>query len=141
MSGVVGAMPKPSRVTTRSTRINAHLNVLAARQHAVDQVPFEVTGLDFDNGSEFAAFAKIARGLDCSIYFADTHSPWQRGTCENTIGLLRQYIPKGTSGRHLTNAQLQAIENKLNNRPRKCLGYKTPAEVLLGADPPVALRT
>ncbi len=97
--------------------------------------------ITFDNGSEFAAFAKIARGLDCSIYFADTHSPWQRGTCENTIGLLRQYIPKGTSGRHLTNAQLQAIENKLNNRPRKCLGYKTPAEVLLGADPPVALRT
>ena len=97
--------------------------------------------ITFDNGSEFAAFARIAKRLGCQIYFADTHSPWQRGTCENTIGLVRQYIPKGTSGRRLTNDQIQSIEDKLNQRPRKCLGYKTPAEVLLGADPPVALRT
>jgi len=97
--------------------------------------------ITFDNGSEFAAFARIAKRLGCQIWFADTHSPWQRATCENTIGLVRQYIPKGTSGHHLTNKQIQAIEDKLNQRPRKCLGYKTSAEVLLGADPPVALRT
>ena len=97
--------------------------------------------ITFDNGSEFAAFERIAKRLKCQIYFADTHSPWQRGTCENTIGLVRQYIPKGTSGRRLTNDQIQSIEDKLNQRPRKCLGYKTPAEVLLMADPPVALRT
>ena len=97
--------------------------------------------ITFDNGSEFAAFARIAKRLGCQIWFADTHSPWQRATCENTIGLVRQYIPKGTSGSHLTNKQIQAIEDKLNQRPRKCLGYKTSAEVLLGADPPVALRT
>ena len=96
--------------------------------------------ITFDNGSEFAAFERIAKRLDCNVYFADTHSPWQRGTCENTIGLVRQYIPKGTSGWRMTNAQIQLIEDKLNQRPRKCLGYKTPAEVLLRADPPVALR-
>jgi IS30 family transposase len=97
--------------------------------------------ITFDNGSEFSRYPAIAKGLKCKIYFADTHSPWQRGTCENTIGLLRQYIPKGTSGAHLTDAQLRTIENKLNHRPRKSLGFKTPAEVLLHADPPVALRT
>ena len=97
--------------------------------------------ITFDNGSEFAAFQRIAQGLGCPIYFADVHSPWQRGTCENTIGLVRQYIPKGTSGRTLSAAQIQTIEDKLNHRPRKCLGDKTPAEVLLQSDPPVALRT
>ncbi len=97
--------------------------------------------ITFDNGSEFSEYLRIIQALDCKIYFADTHSPWQRGTCENTIGLIRQYIPKGTSGAHLSIAQIQAIEHKLNHRPRKCLGYKTPAEVLLQAEPPVALRT
>jgi IS30 family transposase len=100
-----------------------------------------VHSITFDNGSEFSDYSVIAKALRCKIYFADTHSPWQRGTCENTIGLVRQYVPKGTSGSHLTIAQIRAIQNKLNNRPRKCLGYKTPAEVFLGAKPPVALRT
>ena len=97
--------------------------------------------ITFDNGAEFAGFSRIAQGLNCKIYFADTHSPWQRGTCENTIGLVRQYIPKGTSGKHLSQAQIQHIEDKLNHRPRKCLGFKSPAEVLLRSDPPVALRS
>jgi IS30 family transposase len=100
-----------------------------------------VRSITFDNGSEFAGYKRIAQGLNCNIHFTDTRSPWQRGTCENTIGLLRQYIPKGTSGAHLSNKQIRSRENKLNNRPRKCLGFRTPAEVLLQADPPVALRT
>ena len=97
--------------------------------------------ITFDNGSEFAGYKSIATRLKCKIYFADTHSPWQRGTCENTIGLVRQYIPKGTTGAHLTRARIKAIQDKLNHRPRKCLGFKTPAEVLLHSNPPVALRT
>jgi IS30 family transposase len=100
-----------------------------------------IRSITFDNGSEFSDYPVIAKALGCKIYFADTHSPWQRGTCENTIGLVRQYVPKGTSGAHLSKAQIRTIENKLNNRPRKCLGYKTPAEVFLQAKPPVALRT
>ena len=97
--------------------------------------------ITFDNGGEFSDYKTIARQLRCRVYFADPYKPWQRGTCENTIGLVRQYIPKGSSGRHLSAAQIQRIQDKLNHRPRKCLGYKTPAEVLLLAKPPVALRT
>ena len=97
--------------------------------------------ITFDNGWEFSEYQRITRTLHCRVYFADPYKPWQRGTCENTIGLVRQYIPKGSSGRYLTPAQLQRIQNKLNHRPRKCLGFKTPAEVLLHAQPPVALRT
>ncbi len=97
--------------------------------------------ITFDNGSEFSLYKTIEDGLKCKAYFADPGRPGQRGTCENTIGLVRQYIPKGTSGIHLTRAQVKGIQDKLNNRPRKCLGFKTPAEVLLQANPPVALRT
>jgi IS30 family transposase len=78
--------------------------------------------------------------LQCPIYFADPGKPGQRGTCENTIGLIRQYIPKGTSGRHLSIKQIQRIADKLNHRPRKCLGYRTPHEVFFNLTP-VALRT
>jgi len=103
------------------------------------RVPFR--SLTLDNGTEFANYRRIERALSCKVYFTDPQSPWQRGTCENTIGLVRQYIPKGSSGAHLTKPQIQRIEDKLNHRPRKCLGFKTPAEVLLNAKPPVALRT
>jgi len=124
---------RPSRGWTLSQKI-ANTTVAALRG-------LTTRSITFDNGSEFAGFQSIATRLQCKIYFADTHSPWQRGTCENTIGLVRQYIPKGTTGAHLTRAQIKAIQDKLNNRPRKCLGFKTPAEVLLHSNPPVALRT
>jgi IS30 family transposase len=100
-----------------------------------------VRSITFDNGTEFSQYKAIERALKCPIYFADPGCPGQRGTCENTIGLVRQYIPKGTSGIHLTRPQIRAIQNKLNNRPRKCLDFRTPAEVLLNSNPPVALRT
>jgi IS30 family transposase len=97
--------------------------------------------ITFDNGSEFALYEKIKKGLNCQVYFADPARPGQRGTCENTIGLVRQYIPKGTSGAHLDRAQIKTIQDKLNSRPRKCLDFRTPAEVFLNSNPPVALRT
>lgn len=102
---------------------------------------FAVRSITFDNGSEFAHYEAIKQGLECEVYFADPARPGQRGTCENTIGLVRQYIPKGTSGAHLTRRQVKIIQDKLNNRPRKCLDFRTPAEVLLNSNPPVALRT
>lgn len=96
--------------------------------------------LTFDNGPEFARYPDIQQALGCRIYFADPYHPWPRGTCENTIGLIRQYIPKGSSGRHLTTTELKLIADKLNHRPRKCLAFKTPFEVFFNK-PPVALRT
>jgi len=103
--------------------------------------PLVARSITFDNGREFADYQRIGQRLHCPVFFADPYKPWQRGTCENTIGLVRQYIPKGSSGRHLSPRQIQRIADKLNHRPRKCLGFKTPAEVLLNAQPPVALRS
>ena len=103
--------------------------------------PLPTYSITFDNGSEFADYQRIQDRLKCPVFFADPYKPWQRGTCENTIGLVRQYIPKGSSARHLSHNKIQRIADKLNHRPRKCLGFKTPAEVFLCAQPPVALRT
>ena len=85
--------------------------------------------ITFDNGTEFANHAHITDQLGPKIYFADPYSAYQRGTNENTNGLIRRYLPKGTSFADLTQRQLDYIVRKLNNRPRKCLGYRTPNEV------------
>ena len=102
--------------------------------------PLPIKTLTFDNGSEFAGYERVTQALGINVYFADPGRPGQRGTCENTIGLVRQYIPKGTSGAHLSKTQLQRIADKLNNRPRQCLGFRTPYEVLFNKLP-VALRS
>jgi IS30 family transposase len=83
----------------------------------------------FDNGSEFSKHETIARRLKMDVYFAHPYSSWERGTNENTNGLLRQYLPKSRDFSTLTDAELARYVWKLNNRPRKCLNYKTPAEV------------
>ena len=86
--------------------------------------------LTWDQGWEMRAHARIAVDADCEIYFCDPHAPWQRGSNENTNGLLRQYFPKGTSLAGHTPADLAAVADELNGRPRKTLGWKTPAEAL-----------
>jgi IS30 family transposase len=86
--------------------------------------------LTWDQGWEMRAHAQIAVAADCEIYFCDPHSPWQRGSNENTNGLLRQYFPKSTSLAGHSPAHLAAVADELNGRPRKTLGWKTPAEAL-----------
>lgn len=86
--------------------------------------------LTWDNGTEMARHQRIAKQTGIAVYFADPHAPWQRGSNENINGLLRQYLPKGTDLSLATPAQLQAIEDELNDRPRKRFGYHTPREQL-----------
>jgi transposase, IS30 family len=86
--------------------------------------------LTWDNGREMARHQRITEQAGVQVYFADPYSPWQRGSNENTNGLLREYLPKGTDLSQYTPAQLQAIQDELNDRPRKRLGYRTPREEL-----------
>lgn len=83
-----------------------------------------------DNGKEFAAHKELSEATGMNVYFCDPYSPWQRGTNENTNGLLRQFFPKGTSFADVTDEDLQHIVDMINNRPRKRLNFLTPFEVL-----------
>jgi transposase, IS30 family len=93
---------------------------------------FGAQSITYDNGKEFAAHEKVAKALNVETFFADPYASWQRGTNENTNGLIRQYFPKTMPLDKVTEAQAKAVEDKLNNRPRKVLGYLTPNEVLSG---------
>lgn len=101
--------------------------------------------LAYDQGKEMARHEELARRLRIQVYFADPHSPWQRPSNENANGLIRQYLPKGMDLSGVSQTELNHIAKFLNNRPRKCLGYETPAEVfqreILNLKGSVALRT
>jgi len=96
-------------------------------------IAHKIETITYDNGKEFAGHTEIAARLSAQIYFAKPYHSWERGLNEHTNGLLRQYFPKGSNFSTLTHAEVQRVENKLNSRPRKALGYKTPSEVFFAA--------
>ncbi len=89
-----------------------------------------------DNGKEFAGHATVAKALGAGFFFATPYHSWERGLNEHTNGLVRQYFPKGTGFRQVTDAQVKAVQDRLNARPRKSLGYLTPEEAFRKARPP-----
>jgi IS30 family transposase len=126
-------MAKVSNKTSAAvgSAIVGELQPLAAR----------VKTLTFDNGKEFAGHAHIDEKLQSTAYFARPFASWERGSNENLNGLLRQYIPKKRSMSTVSDEEIRMIQNRLNNRPRKRLGFKTPAEVFHQSLKRVALRT
>ena len=90
--------------------------------------------ITFDNGKEFAGHESIAAELQTTIYFAHPYHSWEQGLNENSNGLLRQYFPKGMELTNITEEQVQEAVKRINHRPRKVLGFRTPHEVFFGVE-------
>ena len=100
------------------------------RAFALMEYDIPIETITLDNGSEFADFLNIEKDLQTTIYFADPHSPWQRGLSENTNDILRFFYPKGTNFLNVSDDDFQNVVHMINSRPRKCLGYLSPLEFL-----------
>ena len=122
---------RQSRFTAlvKGQRKDAH-TVRRALARKISKLPRDlVRTITWDRGTELAQHAQLSIESNVDIYFCDPHSPWQRGTNENTNRLLRQYLPKGVRLDSYTQAGLDRVARKLNTRPRKTLDFRTPAEV------------
>ena len=116
-------------------------NVTSAIPRLLKPIAHRVHTLASDNGKEFAGHEAIAAKLDAQSFFAHPYSSWELGLNENTNGLIRQYFPKHRDFTTITQKEINQVMDKLNNRPRKCLGIKTPNQVFFGINPPVALAS
>ena len=114
------------RVKSKDTK--TVINALIKQAHKLPRELYK--SLTWDRGSEMAGHAKFTLATNIDVFFCDPQSPWQRGSNENTNRLLRQYFPKGTDLSVHSQAELNKVARKLNQRPRKTLGYKTPADKL-----------
>ena len=119
---------------TRLTKIRVMANRKAStfNEHCIIALgqfdSHNLKSLTVDRGKEFAGYLELEDKLNLDVYFADAYSSWQRGTNENTNGLIREFFPKKFDFSTINQDDVDIVENILNNRPRKCLGYKTPIE-------------
>lgn len=123
-------------LTERTTRFVVIKKLLARTMEEVTRAMTQVLHvhrgiktITFDNGTEFHGYAKVEQRFPVTCYFATPYHSWERGTNENMNGLIRQYLPKGSCMRHVTQELCNYIAFKLNSRPRKTLGFRTPSEV------------
>ncbi len=138
---IMGSKASNSAVGTIVERVTGYLTLLplhaghdaatvadAIIEHMTVLPPWFARTLTWDRGTELARHQDVTAATGIQVYFADPHAPWQRGSNENVNGLLREYLPKSTDLRPYSPSQLQAIARELNDRPRKRLGFRTPAE-------------
>ncbi len=139
---LVSITERKSRMTliAKVKRKTAELTSLAVCR-LLQPIASRVLTLTSDNGKEFAKHQYISDQLQADFYFAHPYSSWERGLNENTNGLIRQYFPKKLDFTSVKNEDVTMVIEKLNNRPRKCLGFKTPNQVFFGIKPTVALAT
>ena len=124
-----GAPPKNAKARTCEAIQSGSDSVVSALIARVQHLPQGVmASLTWDRGTELAYHRKFTVATDVSVYFCDPKSPWQRGSNENTNGLLRQYFPNGTDLSVYTQRDLDQVALRLNTRPRKTLGFQTPAD-------------
>lgn len=141
VDSVIGKLNKSSIVTLveRVSRYTTILKVNSKEAQIVSKAivsrvkdrKLPIQTMTGDNGTEFSEHKQISEGLGIDFYFTHPYSSWEKGTNENTNGLIRQYFPKGTDFNTISDEAIMAVENDLNNRPRKCLNYKTPGEILM----------
>jgi IS30 family transposase len=131
-NGVLTAVERKSGYLrmAKLANLKAEAVVRGARRRLGKLPPSLRRTMTFDNGTEFAQHAKLSRHLQMAVYFAKPYCAWQRGTNENTNGLVRQYFPKGTDFQTITHQEVARVEKLLNERPRRRHGYRTPAEIL-----------
>lgn len=124
---------RKSRYTRVAHLMSRHSDGVRDRvRELLAPIKHRVRSITYDNGREFAAHKAMAEDLQANIYFAHPYASWERGTNENTNGLLRQYFPKQRSLAQVSDAEIAHAEQRLNHRPRKCLGFRTPQEVFFG---------
>jgi transposase, IS30 family len=123
---LVDRMTRRTRILKLPARQVAEVNKALIKEARSGRL--KMKSLTLDNGTEFHGFKELEAKLGIEVYFAQPYHSWERGTNENTNGLIRQYLPKGSCFRHLTQRQCDEIERELNDRPRKVLGFSTPNE-------------
>ncbi len=131
-NGIGTFVDRKSRFTIiRKVNDKSSIEMKNAIMRAFSNYPDILKTLTVDNGTEFALHSEISKELNTNIYFAHPYSPWERGTNENTNGLIRRFYPKGTDFTKISEREFIKVQHLLNERPRKCLGYKTPKQVFM----------